>query len=513
MTDRKWATPLTLSLALTLAGALAAPAVSAQNAPAPKGPKAGSAIEMVTLPSESPLVAIRLLFDAGSIHDPAGKEGLAALTSLMVSEGGTQKRSYSEMLDALYPMAAGITSNVDREVTLFSGTVHRETLADYSRLLQEILLQPAFGQSDFERNREQLVSSLTDSLRSNDELLGLEMIQSEIFEGHPYEHSAGGTVEGLQSITLDDVKKFYREHYTQANLMLGVAGGYPESFPAELARGFSALPAGQEGRKELPAVPKIEGRNFTLVEKETASVGITLGHALPINRSHPDYYPLMVANSYLGEHRSMYGRLMNQLRILRGLNYGDYSYIEYWYSPPRTDYPTAGVPRRQQFFSIWIRPVAPADAHFALRTALYELRRLHEQGMTKADFETVRSLLINYSKLWAQSPSERLGYAMDSKIYGMPPYIEEIEARLNKMTVEEVNAAIKKYLDPDDWDVVVVTDNAKQFEQTLRGDAPSPKTYASQAPEQVLTEDKTIQAIPVKPTKVEIVPIGQVFQK
>jgi zinc protease len=506
MTDRK----RIAALALALAGALAAPALSQ---PPAKDTKAAPAIELVTLPSETPLVAIRLLFDVGSIHDPAGKEGLAALTGLMVSQAGTQKRSYSELLEAFYPMAAGLASNVDREVTLFTGTVHRETLADYSKLLQEVLLQPAFAQADFERNRELLLSYLTDSLRSNDELLGLEMIQSEIFEGHPYGHPAEGTVAGLQSITLDDVKTFYRENYTQANLMLGVAGGYPEGFPAELTRGFAAFPAGQKGRKELPPLPKIEGRNFTFVEKETGAVGITLGHALPINRSHPDYYPLMVANSYLGEHRTMYGRLMNQLRVIRGLNYGDYSYVEFWYNPPGTDHPTANVPRRQQYFSIWIRPVSPGDAQFALRAGLYELRRLHEKGMTKEELETFRNLLLNYSKLWAQSPSDRLGYAMDSKFYGMPPYIEEIEKRLQKVTLEEVNAAIRKYLDPDDWDVVVVTANARQLEETLRKDGPSPKTYASPVPEQVQTEDKTIQALPVKPTAVEIVPIEQVYQK
>jgi zinc protease len=501
MKDRRRLIALAVLLTLLPGGAHAVAA--------PSGP----AIDVVTLPSESPLVAIRLLFDAGSIYDPPGKEGLAALTAFMVSNAGTRKRSYSELLDALYPMAASIVSNTDREVTLFTGTVHRETLADYSRLLQEALLQPAFTPSDLERNRELLVSYLSNTLRSSDELLSLEAIQDEIFKGHPYGHPAEGTVEGLKSITLDDVKAFYREHYTQASLMLGVAGGYPEGFPAELARAFAALPAGQEGRRELPPVPKTEGRNITLIAKETGAVGITLGHALPINRSHPDYYPLMVANSYLGEHRSMYGFLMNQLRILRGLNYGDYSYLEYWYNPPRTDYPTANVPRRQQYFSIWIRPVAPGDAQFALRGALFELRRLHDQGMTKEDFELTRTLLINYSKLWAQSPSDRLGYLMDSRFYGMPFYIDEIEARLKKLTLDEVNAAIKKYLDPEDWDAVVVTSNARELAEALRSDAPSPKTYNSPPPGQVLTEDKTIQTLPVKPTKVEIVPVAQVFQR
>lgn len=517
MTDRKHAAALTLLLAgwLTTAPARAQAQVQTPQQPAAaKKPAGGSAIELVTLPGSTPLVSIRLFFDVGSIHDPKGKEGLATLTALMVSQAGTQKRSYTELLDALYPMAASIGTNTDREATVFVGTVHRETLTDYVKLFQETLLQPAFAESDFTRNKEQLLAYLTNTLRSSDELLGLEMLQQEIFEGHPYGHDPAGTVEALQSITLDDVKKFYRENYTQGNLMLGVAGGYPQGFPESLAAELAAaLPAGQKGRMELPPLPVIQGRNFTLVEKETGSVGIHLGHPLPINRSHPDYYPLMVANSYLGEHRTMFGRLMNQLRGDRGLNYGDYSYIEYWPNPPGTDYPAAGAPRRQQYFSIWIRPVVPADAQFALRAALQELRQLHEKGMSQADFDTVRSLLVNYSKLWAQSPSERLGYAMDSRFYGMPPYIEEIDARLQKVTLQEVNAAIKKYLDPDDWDVVMVTNNARQLEETLRKDAPSPKTYNSQVAEKVLTEDKAFQALPLKPTAVEIVPVAEVFQK
>jgi zinc protease len=496
--------------ALVLGGTLAA--CSGTAAFAAESP---SSIELVTLPGESPLVTIRLLFDAGSIYDPPGKGGLASLTALMVSQGSTRKRSYSELLEALYPMAASIASNTDREVTLLSGTVHRETLADYAGLLQESLLQPAFTQSDLDRNRELLISGITNGLRSNDELLGLEVLQDEIFAGHPYGHAPEGTVEALKSITLDDVKAFYRDRYTQASLMLGVAGGYPESFPAELARAFSALPAGQKGkaRRELPPVAKVQGRQITFIEKETASVGITLGHALPINRSHPDYYPLMVANSYLGEHRSMFGRLMNQLRVLRGLNYGDYSYIEYHFYPPGTDYPTANVPRRQQYFSIWVRPVVAADAQFALRAALFELRRLHDQGMKKEDFETTRGLLLNYTNLWAQSPSDRLGYLMDSKFYGMPFYPDEIQKHLKTVTLEQVNAAIKKYLDPDDWHAVIVTNNASALAETLRGDAPSPKTYTSPPNPRVVEEDKTITTLPVKPTAVEIVPVEQVFQK
>lgn len=478
---------------------------------------AQSGIKVVTLPGESPLVAIRLMFDAGSIHDPKGKEGLAALTASMLGEASTQKHSYTQLLEELYPMAASIDSNTDREVTLFEGEVHRDKLADYTALLKEVLLQPAFNEQDFQRNKDQLTSFLTNTLLSNDEMFGLEAVQTQLFRNHPYGHPAAGTVEGLKSITLDDVKSFYKEHYTQAGLMLGVAGGYPQGYVESLQKDLAALPAGskgpQAGRMNLPPLPKVQGRNFTLLQKETASVGINFGYTLPVTRADADYFPLMVANSYLGEHRTFHGRLMQQLRGARGLNYGDYAYIEYYETPPFTSSPTPNVPRRQQYFSVWIRPVVPADAQFALRAGLYEVQRLRDRGLTQEEFELTRDFLVNYSKLWAQSLSNRLGFKMDSEFYGTPYFIDEIDKRLKSMTVEEVNAAVKKYITLDNYEAVVVTDNADQLKETLQKDAASPKTYGSPVPPDTAEADKTVQSLAVKPTSIQIVPAADLYKK
>lgn len=502
-----------------VAAAAAAPAARAQEAPAQDPPAAAEAaqavkIETVTLPNpDSPLVAVRLMLDVGSIHDPAGKEGLAALTALMVGQAGTTERSYAALVDALYPMAAEIEVATDREVTVISGQVHRDTLAAYTDLLAEAVLRPAFAEADFRRNKEQLHAFLTSTLRSaNDELLGLEAIQDAIFAGHPYGHPTAGSVQGLAAITLDDVKRFYRQHYTRANLMLGVAGGFPEGYVDGLTKRLAALPAGEAGRLELPAPPKVEGRRFTLIDKDAGAVGIHFGYPLPINRADADYYPLMVANSYLGEHRTFHGRLMQQLRGLRGLNYGDYSYIEHWLAPPFTSNPSPNVPRRQQYFSVWIRPVRPETAHFALRNALYEVDRLAAGGMTEQDFELTRDFLVNYSKLWAQSLSDRLGFHMDSRFYGMPYYIDEIERQLSGLTLEQVNAAAKKYLSTAAYEAVLVTDDAAAVEAYLEAGEPSPISYNAEVPEEVTAADATIQKLPVEPTAIRIVPVGEVFE-
>lgn len=496
--------PRTIS-ALTLTGLLAA---GCAMPPASK-------IETVTLQSaSSPLVAIRLLFEIGSIHDPAGKEGLAALTAQMVAQAGTQKRQYSELVDALYPMAASIEVDTDREVTVISGQIHREKLAEYTELLQEVLLEPAFSDADFSRNRDQLESYLTTTLRaSNDELLGLETLQDVIFAGHPYGHAPQGTVEGLESITLDDVRAFYEAHYTQSNLMLGVAGGYPDGYVEALAAALSALPEGEDGeRTALPAPPAVAGRDFTIVEKPTSSVGIHFGYSLPVTRADGDYYPLMVANSYLGEHRTFFGRLMQQLRGKRGLNYGDYSYIEYYHLPPFTSNPTPNYPRRQQYFSVWVRPVVPNTAHFALRDAIYEVDRLVERGMTQEEFELTRDFLVNYSKLWAQTQSDRLGFAMDSKFYGMDYFIDEIERRLSALDAEQVNAAVRKYVQTKNFQAVLVTDGAADVQAYLEADEPSPMPYNSPPEPEVAEDDKTIERLPVNADSFRIVPVDEMFQ-
>jgi zinc protease len=499
----------------SVAAAATAPAgAQAPSATAPSAPAGAPGYETVTLPSSSPLVAIRVMFKVGSIHDPAGKEGLAALTAAMVASAATEKHSYNGLLEALYPLAASINGDAEREVTVFAGTVDREALREYTALFEEALLHPRFDDSDFRRNKEQQLSSLTNTLRAaNDELLGLEALQDTIYAGHPYGHPTAGTVAGLKGITLDDVRRFYHDHYTRANLMLGLAGGYPPDYLAALERDLAALPEGRPDVLELPPAPHVAGRHITIVDKETDSVGIHFGYPLPLTRKDPDYYPLMIANSALGEHRTFNGRLMVDLRGARGLNYGDYSYIEYWHLPPFTTHPLPGVPRRQQYFSVWVRPVVPTDAQFALRAALWDVARIRDGGLTQEEFENTRNFLIHYSKLWVQDLSLRLGFAMDSKFYGMPYYIDEIEARLAKLTLGDVNRAIRTYLSPDNFDAVIVSAKAGELKSLLERDEPSAKKYNSKAADAVLTADKAIQPLKVHADSITVVPVGKMFEK
>ena len=91
----------------------------------------------------NPLVALRVVFRAGSQSDPPGKEGLAALTAAMVAEGGTKSLSYDQLLEAFYPMAATVDGACHKEVTVFSGTIHRDNLEAYLPLVTEMITAAA----------------------------------------------------------------------------------------------------------------------------------------------------------------------------------------------------------------------------------------------------------------------------------------------------------------------------------------------------------------------------------
>ena len=481
------------------------PTVAAKAAP----------IASVLEPSQSPLVSFRLLFMTGAASDPQGKEGVAALTAAMLSEGGSRAMPYEQIVEAFYPMAAGFGSQVDKEMTVFAGTTHVDNLEKYYSIIRDMLLDPGFREEDFTRLKADALNYLKTSLRQgNDEELGKEYLYNLIYAGHPYAHNNTGTVSSLEKLTLDDVRNFYKQNYTQANLVVGLAGGYPADFAKRVSADFAKLPAGSGAPKKY-AQPKVApGMRIDIIKRETRATAISMGFPIPVNRSHKDWPALALVASYLGQHRSSVSHLYQRLREARGLNYGDYAYVEYF---PRGMFqftPDPNLGRSTQIFQIWIRPVEPQNSMFALRATLYEYDKLVREGMKQEDFDSIRSFLIKYANVLTSTQGARLGYALDSRYYGTPEYTAFMRERLSKLTLADVNRAIKQYLNPGNMRVVMVTKDAESLRDAIVKGAPSPITYNSPKPEDILAEDKVIEKykVNVRPDQVVIVPVEKVFQ-
>ena len=113
--------------------------------------------------TDDPTVTFMVWFDVGSQDDPAGKEGLAALTASLIAEGATRENTWDQILDKLYPLASSYSVRVDKEMTTLSGRTHRDNLEDFFGLFTDAYLEPAFSEGDFERLRTDLARAARES--------------------------------------------------------------------------------------------------------------------------------------------------------------------------------------------------------------------------------------------------------------------------------------------------------------------------------------------------------------
>ncbi|HSP68108.1 MAG TPA: insulinase family protein, partial [Bryobacteraceae bacterium] len=251
-------------------------------------------MKTVTLPSKSPLVNFRIVFTTGAMMDPADKPGLAHLTAAMLAGGGTKDLTYKQVVDAMFPMAASLNSQSDQEMTVFGGTTHLDNLPAYYKLVRSMLLEPGWREDDFTRIKDDTINSLRVGLRgNNDEELGKEVLYQTLYRGTPYGHYSSGTISALEKMTLDDLKLFYKQHYTQSNLILGLAGGYPADFLEQIKKDFARLPARDETPVAAIKPEAIDHTRAIIVEKNTRSVAYSFGFPIDVKRGDPDYPALL----------------------------------------------------------------------------------------------------------------------------------------------------------------------------------------------------------------------------
>ena len=353
-------------------------------------------------------------------------------------------------------------------------------------------------------------------LNDSDEELAQFALSGEVFKGTRYEHHTQGTIESLPGLTIDDVKDFYRDHYTRDNVVFALSGSYPETLIERLRADLSRL--GRGGARELVALElaPIEGRRVVLMSKPGAPTSISFGVPIEVRRGSREFYALTIANAWLGQHRKGFGRLFDIIRRKRGLNYGNYSYIEAFKWRGSRMLPHSGLGRRQQMFEVWLRSLPREHAVFALRAALREIEKLAADGLTQGQFDMARKYVRRYSRFFAKSDGERLGYALDDVYYDITPgHLTRLRQMTDELTLDEVNAAVKKHFRIENLVIAIVTDDASGLKTALVSEMPSPVSYPQPASAKIVEEDKEIARHPlnISEENVKVISPEQVFMR
>jgi zinc protease len=337
--------------------------------------------------------------------------------------------------------------------------------------------------------------------QGDDEDLGKSALSELMYKDHPYGRLTIGHVADLKSLTLEDLKAQAAKVFTLDRLTIALVGARPDSMGKDLAQSLSALPA---KAAPLAAIPVVQphGPRFLLVEKLSDSTAISLGMPYGLSHKDPDWAAMSIARSAFGEHRQFNGRLMQRLRGLRGLNYGDYAYIEaFQQEGGDASQAQAGRARHQQEFGLWVRPVQNENRLFAVRAALYELQKsLTDEPFTAAEVEQTKGFLDGYLLLFDQTETRKLGYALDDAFYGMNGFLGSWHQALRQVTAEQVNAAWRKWVDPSKLTIVLAGTDMDAVKQAILSDAATPIHYqvdasgkSAEKPPAQLAIDKEIE--------------------
>ena len=269
-------------------------------------------------------------------------------------------------------------------MTTFTGVVHATTGRRFADVVLPQLVAPGFREDDFRRLKD------AQKQRARPETSAATTTRSSARSGcrrHLRRHAVRppGARDGRRARG-DHARR--REGLRRE----GVHAGRPDgrrrrrraaaSSPRGSRRALAKLPAGPA----LPAPAGVAGRkpsgiDVEIIEKETRATAISFGFPIDVTRSHPDFAALSVARAWLGEHRSSSSHLYQRIREVRGMNYGDYAYIEafprgMFQILPRPEH-RRGAPRSSRSGS---GRSYPKNAHMALRIAISELDKLDRTG-------------------------------------------------------------------------------------------------------------------------------------
>jgi zinc protease len=405
----------------------------------------------------TPTISLRGSFRAGSYFEPHDKPGLAQITANLL-ERGTKRRTKLQLANDLESVGAQLAFSADPFAVNVAARALSKDLPLVIGTIAEQLREPAFPAEELEKLKQQLIAVLQEQ-QSNTGYRARERFTQLIFDETSPFYMPGGEklIQSINSITVEDVSSFYTKFYGGHSLILSMSG---DVRTADVQRQFEEAFGPFTGPESVDInvvdpSPQDETRREIVLVKEKSSVDILLGSAAPLRRDSEDYYAALLANSALGE-STLSSRLGLRVRDQEGLTYGINSRFR---APSLAAGPWyVGV------------TVNPNNIEKAINSALNVLRDYVQNGVRADELADEKSAAIGSFKVGLATNAGLAQAMWNAEFYrlGMD-YIDRYPQIIQAVTVEEVNAAIRKYFRPDQLTVVIAGD----IETSVAGSGPT----------------------------------------
>lgn len=372
-----------------------------------------------------PMLDVQVDFAAGSMFDPEGKSGLAALTrgTLDLGAGGRDETAIAEQL-------ADIGANLGGSADTDRASISLRTLSTADKrqpaldILNSVLHQPLFDAAIFEREKARTIASLKEAMTRPDSIAG-KAFWSALYPNHPYGRQA--SPESIAALNRDDLAAFHARYYNAANASITLVGDISRREAEQIAEAIAGgLPQGQAA--QLPAPPERPKWNLTQLAHPASQAHIYLG--LPaIERGNPDYFPLLVGNYTLGG-GGFVSRLMKEVRDKRGYAYSVYSY----FAPLRQAGP----------FQIGLQ-TKRSQAGDAIKVVREVLAEFLKKGPDADELVAAKANLTGSFPLRLDSNRKLLDNAAVIGFYGLPlDYLDQYQAKVQAVTAEDIKQAFAR---------------------------------------------------------------------
>jgi zinc protease len=404
---------------------------------------------------KEPAVAVRLLImSAGSIKDPAGSPGVAEMTANLLTQG-TEKRSAKDIADAIDFVGGSLNASAGKDGTTVMLDVVKKDLDLGLDLMSDVVLHPAFKAEELDRQRQQLLSSLTVQY-SDPQYLASAVFSRVVYGNSPYGWPEEGTAETVQKLNRDELAEFQRANYSPNESFLAFAGDVtPEASFAEAEKYFGGW-AKKEISSAAPVLPgSLSGKRIFLIDKPDAvQTQIRVGK-LGIRRGDPDYIPVEVMNRIFG---GGYNSLLNtEVRVKKGLTYGAYSqFAPHLY---------AGA----FFVGTFTRTEKTVEA---TKLVVDLLSKMSAGGVTPQQLDFARDYLAGVYPIQSETAEQVADRVLTAAIFNLPPdYNRTYPDKVRSVTSSQVDEMAKRYLSTDDLDMILVG-NVSAFRDALKKEFP-----------------------------------------
>ena len=399
--------------------------------------------------TETPTVTLTLGMDGGMLLDSEGKAGTAYLTALLMNET-TKHYSNEALASELAKLGSSIRfSTAGRYSQVYVSTLTKhldETLA----LLKEKLFNPAFTEEDFERMKERVVQGLQQQAKTPSSLARRARDLILFGEDNRVSLPDEGTLETVQSITLDDVKTFYKNYYSPDKASIVAVGNLSKKDMVETLDFIGQWQGNAYEFADYSDFPQYNQNQIFLIDSPEAvqSVVYIVDRSLPFDATG-NHFKSRLMNFPLGG--AFNSRINLNLREDKGFTYGANSGF--------VGGKTLG------WFEV-STDLTAANTGEGIKEILGEIERYRSEGVEKAEIDFMRNAFTLSDALEFETPTSKARFLRQLLSYGLEKGYREAQLDIiNNIDKESIDALAKQYLNIDKMQIIVVGDKAKILPQ------------------------------------------------